>query len=76
MPRFPMITLDGRSTVLENVELDGFAAGLRGELLGPRSPGYDEERALWNGMIDRRPGLIVKCAGAADVIRSVKFRSK
>jgi len=42
-------------------------------MLGPQSPGYDEARKLWNGMIDRKPGLIVECAGAADVIRSVNF---
>jgi FAD/FMN-containing dehydrogenase len=73
MPRFSMTTLVGSTKVLENEDLDGFAAGLRGDLLDPRSQGYDDARSLWNGMIDRRPGLIVECAGAADVIRSVKF---
>lgn len=73
MPRFPMTTLDGQTAILENGELDDFAAGLRGQLLGPRSPGYHEARALWNSMIDRQPGLIVECAGTADVIRSVMF---
>ncbi len=75
MPSFSMTTLDGSTKILENGDIDDLAAGLRGDLLGPESSGYDEARALWNGMIDRRPGLIAECAGAADVIRSVKFAS-
>jgi FAD/FMN-containing dehydrogenase len=47
--------------------------GLAGSALGPDDAGYDEARRLWNGMIDRRPGLIVRCAGADDVARCVDF---
>src|SRR5262245_51310308 len=50
-----------------------FKAGLRGRLLGPRDDGYDEARRLWHGMVDRRPALIARCAGAADVVRAVRF---
>jgi FAD/FMN-containing dehydrogenase len=46
---------------------------LRGDLLRPGDPHYDSARAVWNGMIDRRPGLIARCAGVADVIRCVKL---
>jgi FAD/FMN-containing dehydrogenase len=46
---------------------------LRGTLLRPGDPGYDEARRVWNGMIDRRPALIVRGAGAADVIQAVGF---
>ena len=42
-------------------------AGFRGELLGPGDAGYDEARRLWNGAIDKRPALIARCTGAADV---------
>lgn len=45
----------------------------RGALLLPGEPGYDEARSLWNGMIDRRPGLVVRCAGAADVVAGVEL---
>jgi FAD/FMN-containing dehydrogenase len=45
---------------------------LRGEVLGPGDAGYDEARALWNGAIDRRPGLIARCQGAADVAAAVR----
>lgn len=55
----------------EAVEL--FAAGVRGPVLRPGDEGYDEARALWNGFIDRRPALIVRCTGAADVVDAVNF---
>lgn len=47
--------------------------GFRGTLVGPSDPEYDEARALYNGMIDKRPGLIARCADVADVIRCVNF---
>ena len=52
---------------------DEFKAGLRGQLLSPGDEDYDRARKLWNGMFDRRPALIARCAGAADVIRAVSF---
>jgi len=53
--------------------VDEFRAGLRGRLLRPGDDGYDEARRLWNGMFDRRPALIARCAGTADVVRAVNF---
>lgn len=50
-----------------------FRASLRGDLLLPHHPGYDQARKVHNAMIDRRPGMIVRCAGVADVIAAVKF---
>ncbi len=46
---------------------------LRGELLRPGDGGYNAARSVWNAMVDRRPALIVRCAGAADVISCVNF---
>jgi FAD/FMN-containing dehydrogenase len=46
---------------------------LRGELLRPGDAGYDEARTVWNTMVDKRPSMIARCAGVADVIRSVDF---
>lgn len=46
---------------------------LRGELLRRGDGGYDAARRVWNGMVDKRPALIVRCAGVADVINSVNF---
>jgi FAD binding domain-containing protein/berberine-like enzyme len=53
--------------------IEKFKANLRGPLLRPGEAGYDEARKVWNGMIDRRPALIARCLGTADVIRSVEF---
>jgi len=50
-----------------------FRAALRGKLFRPNDEGYDEARKVWNGMIDRRPALIARCAGVADVIAAVNF---
>jgi len=46
---------------------------LRGQLLLPNQPGYDEARKIHNAMIDRHPAMIVRCAGVADVLTAVKF---
>jgi FAD/FMN-containing dehydrogenase len=46
--------------------------GFRGELVTPSHPGYDDARALWNGMVDRRPRLIARCSDAADVAAAVR----
>lgn len=53
--------------------VDAFGNSLRGRLIRPRDAGYDEARTVWNGMIDRYPALIARCAGVADVISSVDF---
>jgi FAD binding domain/Berberine and berberine like len=52
---------------------DELAAGFRGTLLRPGDDGYEQARLVWNGLIDRRPALIARCAGAADVIAAVRF---
>jgi hypothetical protein len=49
------------------------AEGVRGEVIRPSDPGYEQARAVWNGAIDRRPALIVRAAGVADVMRAVEF---
>ena len=54
-------------------EIAAFAKGLRGQLLRPGDDNYDEARRVWNSMIDKRPALIVRAAGVADVIQAVEF---
>jgi FAD/FMN-containing dehydrogenase len=63
----------GADTVIEATIVEAFKASLRGELLRPGEDGYDEARKVWNGMIDKRPALIARCAGVADVISAVDF---
>ena len=53
--------------------MQGFVEGVRGAVLRPGDQGYDDARAIWNGLIDRRPALIVQCTGAADVVDAVNF---
>jgi FAD/FMN-containing dehydrogenase len=68
-----MRTTDGGDTAVGEDIVAQLAAALRGELLTPDSAAYDETRAIWNAMIDRRPGLIARCAGADDVATAVRF---
>src|SRR5436309_10209958 len=56
----------------ENAVAD-FKANLRGRLIEPGDKDYDEARKVYNGMIDKKPRLIARCADVADVINSVNF---
>ena len=53
--------------------LEEFRISMRGQLLLPNQPGYEEARKVHNAMIDRRPELIARCAGVADVIAAIQF---
>ncbi len=52
---------------------DGLAEDFGGQLIQPNDPSYDDARKIYNGMIDRRPALIARPAGTADVIAAVRF---
>jgi FAD/FMN-containing dehydrogenase len=67
------MSVTAASKVPEEQAVNQFKTTLRGKLLLPGDAGYDEERRIFNAMIDRRPGLIVCCAGVADVISAVNF---
>jgi len=58
---------------LDAEALQRFAEAVRGDVLRPGEEGYDDARAIWNGLIDRRPALIVQCTGAADVVDAVNL---
>ncbi|HLC10768.1 MAG TPA: FAD-dependent oxidoreductase, partial [Candidatus Bathyarchaeia archaeon] len=75
MRNLQVVTSRGKSDITERAvkELKG---NIRGELLTSDSPGYDKGRVIWNAMIDKRPAIIVQCAGAADVIHAVDFARK
>lgn len=66
-------TTQGREIDLKQDTLDGLKMRLRGQLLLPGDVGYDESRTVWNAMIDRRPAVVARCLGSADVITCVKF---
>ena len=70
------LQVSGLSTRSRNVPretLDGFAAGLEGSLLYPDDDGFSEAIALWNGMIKKRPALIVRPSTTQDVVATVNF---
>src|ERR1700694_4328383 len=66
-------TISGTDAILEEAAVESLNANLHGPLLRPGDATYDEARRVWNGMIDRRPALIARCAGMADVIEAVSF---
>ena len=59
----------GHSSNSTVAKIDGF----RGRLIHAEEPDYDSARAVWNGAIDRRPHLIARCIGSADVAAAVRF---
>jgi FAD/FMN-containing dehydrogenase len=65
--------LSGGTTVIPGEMLDGLKSRIRGTILTERDDGYTAARSVWNAMIDRRPAIIVRCAGAADVREAVRF---
>jgi hypothetical protein len=69
----PALSPSGRQLLLRARDIEDLRAALRGRLLLPGQNGYDEARRVWNGAFDRRPALIARCAGAADVARAVNF---
>jgi FAD/FMN-containing dehydrogenase len=62
-----------REIMLDAETIAALREQLRGPLLTPDDPGYDEARQVRNGLIDRHPALIARCTGAADVVACVNF---
>ena len=63
----------GERDVIGEATLAELESTLRGRLVRPADPDYDQARAVWNAAHDLRPALIIRCAGAADVVRAVEF---
>jgi FAD/FMN-containing dehydrogenase len=59
--------------MLDRSAVDAFRERFAGEVVLPDDPGYDAARAVWNGMIDRRPAIVARPSGAADVVTAVRF---
>lgn len=68
-----IMSKEGHCIELKNGVLENFKMSLKGPVLKPGDSAYDESRTVWNDMIQRRPALVVKCLGTADVIASVQF---
>jgi len=65
--------LDGGEVKLEQSAIDDLRSKLRGPLVCLGDAGYEQARSVWNGMIGRRPAMIIRCLGTADVLTGVNF---
>ena len=73
MTDLQVVTLEGQEVELEGNTVEEFRSGLRGPTFTAGDDGYDEARIIWNGSVDKRPALIARCSGVADVIGAVNF---
>ena len=60
-------------SALSSETIEELRSSIRGEIVLPEDSNYDEVRAIWNAMIDRKPAVIVRCSGVADVMSSIEF---
>jgi FAD/FMN-containing dehydrogenase len=73
MTELAIRTLEGATKTIPSETLATLRGKLRGSAVLPGEEGYDAARTIWNAMIDRRPGLVVRCLGAADVMLAVQL---
>jgi FAD/FMN-containing dehydrogenase len=59
--------------MLEHTTIQQFSKSLKTPLILPADPEYDSARAVWNGMIDKRPAMIAMCTSVDDIVKCVKF---
>src|SRR4051794_10094555 len=76
MTHVSLSTVGATPIILPPDDLEALRAALRGTACTPGDAGYDEARTIWNAMIDRRPGLVIRCQGAADVVLAVQLAQK
>ena len=69
----PAVSLSGSSIELEKAAINELAGSLSGEVVLSGHPAYDEVRRIWNGMHDKHPALIARCATARDISEAVTF---
>lgn len=65
--------INAEGNVVSDDRVEAFRTGLRGEVIRPGDPAYDEARRIWNATIDKHPGIIARCSGVADVVDAVNF---
>jgi FAD/FMN-containing dehydrogenase len=73
MSTIAALSREGAPLALDQKLVDGLRAALRGPLLLDGDAGYEEARSVWNAMIDRRPALVARCLGVADILAGVRF---
>ena len=60
-------------TISNSVNVEELKNGFKGKVITPNDPEYEESRKVWNGMVDKRPAIIARCAGTQDVVKAVNF---
>src|SRR5262245_27849212 len=60
-------------TAFDDAALADLTPHFRGELIRSGDPQYDDARAIWNGAIDRHPGLIARCTSTADIVAAIRY---
>ena len=73
MAELTLTKVDGSAHTITASEFEAFRSSLQGDILLPADPGYDEARSIHNGMIDRRPAMIVRCGDRTDVAATVRY---
>jgi FAD/FMN-containing dehydrogenase len=73
MPDLKVTTTTGAEIVLKEAVVEELRGSLRGEVLCPGDDGYHDARSIWNALFDKKPALIVRCAGVSDIMRSIHF---
>jgi FAD/FMN-containing dehydrogenase len=68
--------LDGSVSSISEEELSAFAVDFHGFVVRPDEPGYDDARLIWNGMMNKRPGLVLRCLGTAGIAAALRFARK
>jgi FAD/FMN-containing dehydrogenase len=71
--KLPAIGLDGKPIAIARADIKDFRGSLRGQLLLSGNDGYEQARKIWNGVFDRHPALIARCADSADVVKAINF---
>ena len=67
----PLVSVSG--TLVDDARVEKLRSACRGPVIRPGDAEYESARRIWNASIDKRPGLIVRCSGLADVIAAVNF---
>jgi FAD/FMN-containing dehydrogenase len=67
------VSIGNPAVGVDPAKLDELATSFLGDVIGTDHPEYEEARKVWNGMIDRRPALVLRCRDVADVIAAVNF---
>ena len=62
-----------QQVALQDGTVDALRDAVGGQVITPADAGYDEARKVWNGMVDRHPALVVRCASTDDVVAAVNF---